>query len=486
MIGPLRWPTANHDTLDVMGQPHRAAIYVRISRDKEGGGLGVGRQRDDCMQIAERNGWAVVGEYCDNDLSAYSGKVRPRYQRLLADIEAGKITVVLAWHTDRLHRSPIELEEWIDVAGSRGVDVLTAKAGQIDLSTPSGRMVARHLGVNARYESEHRSERVRAKFDQIARNGGFMGGARPFGYEPGGLTLRPAEADLIREGTRMILAGNSLRTVTRMFRESGTVTAKLGREWTPRAVKGVLTRARNAALLEHRGHVVGPAAWLPIVSEDEWRGICAVLNDPSRNRSPGNQPRWLGSLIYRCCCGSTLRVGTSGTKRAPSYRCLSAGDGGVHVSRHAPALDEFIASVIVGILSREDSAKMFRVRIPEVDTDAIRAQIAAIEAQRKELAVRLGRGEMTLDMLDGANIGLRGRQQALEATLASAARVSPAAELAAKPDVRAAWDGLALDVKRSILKELMRVTVVPARRGQLPAGETFDKESVKITPVELA
>lgn len=491
--GALMWPlpqhNTNHDTLIVMGQPaqpHRAAIYLRISRDKEGGGLGVARQRSDCLQLAERNGWPAFEEYTDNDLSAYSGKVRPHYQRLLADIKAGKITVVLAWHTDRLHRSPIELENWIDIAGSRNVDVHTVKAGPIDLATPSGRMVARQLGAVARYESEHRSERVRAKFDQIARDGGFMGGSRPFGYSPGGLTLRPSEADLIREGTRMILAGNSLRTVTRMFRESGTVTAKLGREWTPRAVKGVLTRARNAALLEHRGHVVGPASWPPIVTEDEWRGICAVLNDPSRNTSPGNQPRWLGSLIYRCVCGDTLRVGTSGGgKRAPSYRCLSAGDGGVHVSRHAPAVDEFIGRVIVGILSRDDNAQLFRVKVPEVDTEGIRSQIVAIEVQRKELGARLGRGEVTIDMLDAANAGLRERQQALEAELASAARTSPAAELASKPDVEAAWKELALDVKRTILKELATVTLVPARRGQLPNGQSFDTDSVKIEPKEL-
>src|SRR2546423_557599 len=154
----------------------RVGIYARISRDKAGGGLGVARQLQDCRDLAAQFGWSVVQDFVDNDLSAYSGKPRPQYNRLLAAIEAGHVDSVITWHTDRLHRSPAELEEWIVVCEPRGVDVHTVKAGPIDLATPAGRMVARQLGAVARYESEHRSERVAAKRDEIARNGGFLGG----------------------------------------------------------------------------------------------------------------------------------------------------------------------------------------------------------------------------------------------------------------------------------------------------------------------
>jgi site-specific DNA recombinase len=85
----------------------RVALYCRISQDGEGQGLGVARQEADCRHLAERRGWDVVEVYIDNDLSAYSGKARPAYQRLLADIEAGRVEAVVAWHPDRLHRSPV-------------------------------------------------------------------------------------------------------------------------------------------------------------------------------------------------------------------------------------------------------------------------------------------------------------------------------------------------------------------------------------------
>ncbi|RLL62463.1 recombinase family protein, partial [Streptomyces sp. Z26] len=142
------------------GAPLRALVYVRISQDRTGAHLGVDRQREDCQALAERNGWEIVDTYVDNDLSAYSGKPRKGYRQLLADLDAGRATVVIAWHTDRLHRSPTELEEYIDISDRRGVSTHTCQAGIIDLSTPSGRMTARILGAVARHESEHKAERV--------------------------------------------------------------------------------------------------------------------------------------------------------------------------------------------------------------------------------------------------------------------------------------------------------------------------------------
>src|SRR4051794_21562049 len=87
-----------------------AGIYCRISRDKSGAGHGVERQQRDCRTLAEHLGWEVEKVYVDNDISAYSGKARPQYQAMLADIGAGVVTGVIAWHPDRLHRAPTELE----------------------------------------------------------------------------------------------------------------------------------------------------------------------------------------------------------------------------------------------------------------------------------------------------------------------------------------------------------------------------------------
>ena len=87
-----------------------AGIYARISSDKDGTAAGVERQLADCRKLAETLGWPVADEYVDNDVSAYSGKPRPQYRRMLADIEGATIDAVLVYHPDRLTRQNKELE----------------------------------------------------------------------------------------------------------------------------------------------------------------------------------------------------------------------------------------------------------------------------------------------------------------------------------------------------------------------------------------
>ena len=69
---------------------------------------------------------------------------------------------MVAWHPDRLHRSPRELEAFIQLLERTRCTVETVQAGHWDLSTPTGRMTARQIGEVGRYESEHRADRVRA------------------------------------------------------------------------------------------------------------------------------------------------------------------------------------------------------------------------------------------------------------------------------------------------------------------------------------
>ncbi len=86
----------------------RAGIYARISSDREGDNLAISRQLADCEQLAARRGWKVVERYVDSDISAYSGRRRPEYQRMLEDVDAGVVEAVVVYHADRLHRHPRE------------------------------------------------------------------------------------------------------------------------------------------------------------------------------------------------------------------------------------------------------------------------------------------------------------------------------------------------------------------------------------------
>jgi len=97
----------------------RAAIYCRISLDRAGEGLGVERQETLCRKLAAERGWQVVEVYIDNDQSAFSGKARPAYDRLMHDLEVGLIDAVICLDVDRLTRRPAELEVFIELAQDR-------------------------------------------------------------------------------------------------------------------------------------------------------------------------------------------------------------------------------------------------------------------------------------------------------------------------------------------------------------------------------
>jgi DNA invertase Pin-like site-specific DNA recombinase len=86
------------------------------------------------MPLAAALGWDVVEVYEDNDIGAYSGKRRPAYERMLADLAAGRVDAVIAWHPDRLHRRPDELEPFIELIEHTGALVRTCTAGELDLS----------------------------------------------------------------------------------------------------------------------------------------------------------------------------------------------------------------------------------------------------------------------------------------------------------------------------------------------------------------
>ena len=261
----------------------QAAIYARISSDQRGDAAGVSRQVADCKQFAADRGWKVSDAYVDNDISAYSGKLRPEYRRLCDDIKNGLINAVIAWHPDRLHRSTKELEDFIDLLDASDTNVYTCVGGHYDLSTVAGRMTARILGAVARGESEHKSERIKRKMAERAEQGKAAGGgARPYGYERGRTAIVEAEAAVIREAARRLLAGEALYSICTDFNNRGLMTST-GRAWAKSTLRRMMmSGASPARRREYHGEVIGPAQWEPIISQAETARLKALLSDPAR------------------------------------------------------------------------------------------------------------------------------------------------------------------------------------------------------------
>ena len=92
----------------------RVALYARISDDADGDAKGVERQRADMLDLADRNNW-IVTEYTDNDRSAsrYATGRREKFDRMLADVRAGTVDVILVADLSRYTREPRIVEDLI-------------------------------------------------------------------------------------------------------------------------------------------------------------------------------------------------------------------------------------------------------------------------------------------------------------------------------------------------------------------------------------
>ncbi|SDY67912.1 Site-specific DNA recombinase [Modestobacter sp. DSM 44400] len=433
------------------------------------------RQRQDCTELAGRNGWQVVATFVDNDVSAYSGKPRLQYAALMQAVAAGGVDVIVAWDPDRLHRSPAELEDFIAAVERAGVGVVTVQAGQWDLSTASGKLVARMLGSIARHESDHKSERVRRSLEQNA-TAGRSHGRIAYGWrrEPGpDGTVRevivPEQAAVIRRIADGLLAGESLRSITAGLNAEG-VPSPMGKPWHKQMVRALVLRERNAGLRVHRGQVVGDGAWEAILDRGQWEQLRAVLSDPARKTGVGTAAKHLLSGIARCgVCGATLRVAHN--RRVPSYRCSEHGC----VIRRRQDLDELVTAVVVQRLARPDAAGLFTTG----DTPDRRAALAEAEQLRARLdhaADQYAEGSIDGRQLERITARLRPQLAQAEKRMRTVDSAPLLDGLAGAPDVGAVWDQLPLSRRRAVVALLLDMRVHRTRQG----ARTFDPAAVEL------
>ena len=390
------------------GTPRReqVGIYVRISQDRTGAGLGVERQEDDCRALCERRGWTVADTYVDNDMSATSGRPRPEWQRLLGDVEAGAIGGIAVWHIDRLTRRPAELENVITLAERHGLTLGTV-TGDVDLGTPTGKLVARILGAAARNETETKMSRQRREREQAAKAGKVhTGGARAYGFKTDRVTVAEAEADIIRECAQRVLAGESLGSVCRDLEARDVRTPITLRKtkdgqpipnghWQARTLRRLLASARISGRREHLPRdsypgntrpIVGEitakkAVWPAIISPADSDRLRKLLSNPDRNKNTGTRRSYLlTSVLYCGRCGQSM-VGRP-REGVPRYICMNI-PGSRRCGRMVAGCattDEYVRDLV--LVALEDPA--LRDRLTQ-QRDADPALVESAERDQRKL-----------------------------------------------------------------------------------------------------
>jgi site-specific DNA recombinase len=477
----------------------RAALYLRISEDRTGAGLGVARQREACEQLCAARGWQIVAVLEENDTSASGSKPRPLFARLLGMIEVGDIDAVVVWHTDRLVRRIIELEHIIDLCEHNCVKLATV-SGDLDLSTDAGRLNARILTSVARAEVERKSARQRAAFEQAAKAGKPTGGRRAFGYTADGLHLDPAEARVVREMFDRFAGGDSLGEIMRDLNSRGVVTPR-GHRWITGSVKQVLSNPRYAGLrgvrqvrLDERGRtsstaggyprrdqwyeVIGPAVWPGIVSEQRWQACERRLRDPARavHYSGSTQQYLLSGLAVCGVCGRKLKSGTNQTGR--NLKCPEG--PGRHVVRRAERIEQFVVAVILERLRRPDVIDLVQPVGEGVDLRALQTESQTLTKHLSEYAQDAGAGRLSRQEYFELRAAAHTRLSAIDAQLADAGRTNIVAQFTdATRDPSEVWESCSLSTKRAVIDTLAVIRVMPGGAGR-PKGGLFDPDCVRI------
>jgi len=454
----------------------RVVTYTRISKDKAGDEHGVANQQAALDRHAAARGWTIVRRLSDNDLSASNGVHRPGYDEVLRMVDAGQCDVVLCWAVDRFVRRIADLESVIGRFTAAGVR-LAAVSGDLDLGNDAGRTVARMLSVIAQGEVERKGARQRLAASEAAAAGKrWTGCPRPFGYGRDHVTPEPAEAAAIEWAAGALLGGSTVSAVMREWNARGLVSPQGGRPFTRQSVTTILRNPRLANLNAYHGEITGPGDWRPVLAEETWRAVRALLDDPARKPSRG--VRTLLGGLATCRCGNVVQ-GSRSYQGNAVYRCNPATRGdrpGPHATVRAEPVTAHVEAVITGVLA-EHAADLVTPQRP--DLAPLRTEAAAIRANLDEMAADRALGLMSRSQMIAATQRGNARLDAIAAQLAEAASESVLAPFAAADNARAVWDGLDLPRQRRVLAALATVTLHPAGQG----SRTFNPDTVQITPV---
>ena len=457
----------------------RCLIYVRISMDKAHDGHGVANQMAKLEHKARERGWTVVYRLSDNDIGVTRkdptrpGKYRPGYEEAMRLVDARAVDAVLCFKWDRFIREPLDLEYLIprfDKAGVRFAEV----DGNIDLGTDSGRLHARILIAVAKAEQERKAERQKLANEAAAVNGKrFMGGPRPFGYRDDHVTAHAVEGPAVAEACAALLGGGTISGIMREWTRLELTPPQRDRRgttrWNRASIRSILLNPRIAGLSVYHDEIVGQGQWEPLVSEETWRAVRGILEDPSR-KPPRGVRTLLGGLAL-CPCGNVVAGGPSHTGHRV-YRCsMPTRDRswpGEHVARQAEPVERFIEKLVIGRLSRADAADLVADSEGGPDVVGLREEAAAIRRNLEEMAADRALGLITRPQLLAATGRANIRLEEIGAELEHAARENVLAPLVAAENAAAVWEDAGPSRKRAVIKTLMAHHAALAGPGCAP------------------
>jgi DNA invertase Pin-like site-specific DNA recombinase len=265
-------------------KPVRCAIYTRVSTDH---GLdqefnSLDAQYDAASAYIKSQahaGWTLIRSRYDD--GGYSGGStdRPDLQKLLDDIRARKVDVIVVYKVDRLTRSLADFAKLVELFDAHGVSFVSVTQ-QFNTTTSMGRLTLNVLLSFAQFEREVTSERIRDKIAASKRKGLWVGGTLPFGYEmkEGKIAVIEEEAELVRLIFRRYLELGGVNELVRDLKE-----------------RNIRTRAKQLATGATRGGIpFGRGALYYLLSNHFYIGEVKYRNEIL----PGEQPPIMDRALF--------------------------------------------------------------------------------------------------------------------------------------------------------------------------------------------
>jgi site-specific DNA recombinase len=283
----------------------RCAVYTRKSSqeglDMDFNSLDAQWESCEAYILSQRaEGWSLVGDRYDD--GGFSGGTleRPALKRLLADVEARKIDVIVVYKIDRLSRSMLDFLNLVELFERHAVTFVSVTQS-FNTKDAMGRMALNILVTFAQFERELIGERIRDKVAASRKKGIWMGGWTPLGYEVRDrkLVIHPEDAERVRKIFRRFV---QLKSATLLARE--LVAAGEKNRYGHLLDKGVLYKLLNNRVYVgeavHKGTAY-PGEHEPIIDRKLWDQVHSILKESPRKRAASARaqtPALLKGLLF--------------------------------------------------------------------------------------------------------------------------------------------------------------------------------------------
>lgn len=273
----------------------RCAVYCRVSSDErlDQSFNSIDAQREAGIAYVasqKAEGWELVSDFYEDPGFSGGNMERPGLKRLLRDIQAEKIDIVVVYKIDRLSRSLADFAKMVEVFDSHRVS-FSSVTQQINSATSMGRLMLNVLLSFAQFEREVTGERIRDKIAASKRKGMWMGGSVPLGYRVENRTLQiePIEAELVQRIFEQFNAEKSTTKIVKELNAAGLQTKKK-KAFCKQSLYKILHNRTYIGEISHKGESF-PAQHTGLIDQVTWERTHAILSEDSRVRQKNTWER---------------------------------------------------------------------------------------------------------------------------------------------------------------------------------------------------